>query len=240
MQTLGHLLVTGGEFVAILALFSRFGSLSGWTLEEICVFYGVVNVVFAIADSITAGFDRLSSLVKRGEFDRYLLRPRGVILQLLGYEFTLRRFGRLAQGIAVLAYGLSQTVDAASVGLFLQLAWTMAGGVAFFVALLIFQATLAFKTVEVLEIMNVFTYGGMEAAQYPFPIYPRWFRRIFTLVVPLGAISYYPCIALIGRADPNGTAQWIGWMSPAAGFAFLAAALLVWKIGMRWYQSTGS
>ena len=41
--------------------------------------------------------------------------------------------------------------------------WAVAGGVALFVGILVLQATLAFWTVESLEIVNVLTYGGVQA-----------------------------------------------------------------------------
>ena len=240
MQTAGHLLITAGEFIAIWALFARFGSLLSWNLSEVAVFYGVVSITFAIADAITTGFDNLGTLVRTGRFDRYLLRPRGVVLQLLGFEFTLRRAGRFLQSIVVLVYGLTYAGAMNLAPLLLLLIWTSAGAVAFFVALMILQATLAFRTVEALEIMNVFTYGGTEAAQYPFSIYARWFRRFFTVVIPLAAVSYYPVVTMLGRADAHSAPLWVGWLTPAAGLAFLAAALAVWNAGVRWYQSTGS
>jgi len=88
--------------------------------------------------------------------------------------------------------------------------------------------------------MNIFTYGGAEAGQYPFSIYARWFRRVFTFVVPLGAVSYYPVVTILGIPDPIGAPRWVGWCTPAAGFAFLLVALAVWTRGVRWYASTGS
>jgi ABC-2 type transport system permease protein len=40
----------------------------------------------------------------------------------------------------------------------------VAGGVAFFLGLVILQAALAFWTVESLEVANTLTYGGVTAA----------------------------------------------------------------------------
>jgi ABC-2 type transport system permease protein len=43
MLTFGHFLVTGIEFIGILVLFDRFGSLQGWTLPEVALFYGLIT-----------------------------------------------------------------------------------------------------------------------------------------------------------------------------------------------------
>ena len=248
MQAIGNFVVNGGEFLAVWALLSRFGQIDGWSLPEVAVFYGTVSVAFAIADAISTGFDRLGDLVRHGEFDRYLLRPRSTVLQLLGYQFTLRRVGRFLQGLVVLAYGLSASFSSGTpwvgaggaVAAGILLLWTIAGCVAFFTGLMMIQAVIAFRTVESVEIMNVFTYGGVQAAEYPFAIYARWFRRFFTFVIPLGAVTYYPVLTLLGVPDPGGTPLWVGWISPAAGFAFLLIAASLWRVGIRWYSSTGS
>ena len=240
MQTLGHFLVTLFEFLAIWALFDRFGSLKGWSLAEVAVFYGTVSVAFAVSEALTRGFDVADRMIRHGDFDRMLLRPRSVVLQLMGYELTLRRVGRLAQGTVVLIFGmvrLNLDVTLAKIGL---LAWSMTGGCCLFAGLLVAQATVAFWTTESLEIMNALTYGGIETAQYPMTIYLTWFRRFFTFVVPLACVNYYPVLAVIEKADPLGAPRWLSYVGPAAGIVFLGAALAFWRVGVRHYSSTGS
>ena len=84
MLTLGHFVATAVEFVAIVALFDRFGSLQGWRLEEVAFLYGVVNISFSISDAASRGFDLFGNMVKSGDFDRLLVRPRSTALQLAG------------------------------------------------------------------------------------------------------------------------------------------------------------
>ena len=57
MLTLGQFLATGIEVVAVWALFHRFGSVQGWQLGEVALFYGLVNIMFAVADALGRGFD---------------------------------------------------------------------------------------------------------------------------------------------------------------------------------------
>ncbi|HZP82029.1 MAG TPA: ABC-2 family transporter protein, partial [Chthonomonadaceae bacterium] len=102
MLTLGHLITTGVEFLGIWALFHRFGSLRGWTLPEVALFYGIANVAFALAEGFGRGFDTFANLVKSGDFDRLLLRPRDTAFQVAAQELQLMRVGRLLQGGAAL------------------------------------------------------------------------------------------------------------------------------------------
>ncbi len=234
MKAFGHLLVTGIEFIAIWALFARFGTLGGWTLPEVGLIYAIVDIAFAIAEATNRGFDKFGSILKAGDFDRMLLRPRSTVLQLLGFELQLMRIGRLSQGIAVLIWASRAIAwTAGSVALAVI---AIAGTTCLFLGLVILQATSAFWTIESLEVWNAFTYGGNYAAEYPMEIYRRWFRRFFTAVIPLACTSYLPARAILGR-DPLDAWHAI---APCAGLAFLAIALAVWRIGVRHHASTGT
>lgn len=240
MQTAGQFVITGIEFLGIWTLFSRFGGLRGWTLPEIALFYGMISITWAIADSIARGFDVFGQTVKSGEFDRILLRPRSTVLQLVGQEVTLRRIGRLVQGLAVLVFATVALNMTWSFDRIALLTFATAGGVCVFLGLVVLQATSAFWTTESLEVWNAFTYGGVSMSQYPLAIYRPWFRRFFVFVVPLGCINYLPGVAILGRPDPLGTPQLVQWIAPAVGPIFLAICLQCWKLGVRHYQSTGS
>ena len=240
MQTAGQFLVTGLEFFAMVALFHRFGAIRGWTLQEVAFFYGLISITYAFADAIARGFDVFGNMVKYGDFDRLLLRPRSTVLQLFGQELTLRRIGRLAQGVGVLLFAVHALDVAWSADRVALLVFAIAGGVCLFIGLIILQATSAFWTTESLEVWNAFTYGGLAMSQYPIAIYRPWFRRFFTFVIPLACVNYFPGVAVLGRPDPLGTSLVFQWVAPVAGPIFLLMALQCWKVGVRHYQSTGS
>lgn len=240
MVTLAQFLIISGVLAAMWALFDRFGDVRGWGFADVALFFALANLTFAFADTVNRGFEALGpELIKTGDFDRLLLRPRAVALQVLGYELRLTRLGRMFQGFVALgiALGALPPLGLAQVGVLL---FAFAGGVALFSALLVLQATLSFWTVESLEIANTLTYGGVEAARYPLDIYQPWFARLLIGVVPIGCVIYYPCLFVLGRSDPFGAPGWFLPLAPVTGFVFLAVALWLWSFGVRRYRSTGS
>lgn len=241
MMALAQFLVTFIEFIGIWALFQKFDSIQGWTLGEVAFFYATVNIAFAFADALSPGFDAFGpEFVKTGNFDRVLLRPRTTILQLAGHQLAIRRIGRLTQGLVVLFFA-SQMLDFHwTLVSTLWFAWIILGGIAFFLGLFVLQATLAFWTVESLEIANTMTYGGVQAAQYPFTIYADWFRKLMTYVVPLATIAYFPVVGLLGKADPLGSSLLFQVFAPGLGLGFLLLSFGIFQIGVRHYTSTGS
>lgn len=241
MTATGQLLLTGIEFLGIWALFDRFGSISGWSLAQVALLYGIADITFALSDALFRGFDQVAPLIRSGEFDRILLRPRSTVLQLMGKELTLARSGRLLQAVVILVWASqSAAIDWSGAKLALLFA-AIAGGVCVFGGILVLQATSAFWTIEALEVWSAFTYGGNAASQYPLSIYRPWFRRFFTAVVPIACVGYFPALAILGMPDPLGSPPLFRWLAPLAGPAFLFLAFQVWKrIGLRKYQSTGS
>jgi len=93
----------------------RFGNLKGWSLPDAALLYGIVSTGFALAESAARGFDVFGYVVRSGEFDRLLLRPRSTALQVAGRELQLMRVGRLSQGLVVLLWGVAA----------LEIAWTV-------------------------------------------------------------------------------------------------------------------
>jgi ABC-2 type transport system permease protein len=238
---LGQLLNSAMELCGIWALFARFGSLPGWSLAQVAFFFGFANSAFAIADAVGNGFETLGpTQIRTGDFDRMLLRPRSIVLQLTARDFALRRVGRLMTGGVALLWASAELGlgwDLARAALFV-FAWLSA--VSLFCAIIVLHGTISFWTVSSLELMHVLSYGGVETLQYPMTIYSRWFRRGFTYVVPFACVSYFPLIAVLGIDDPLGSPRWLQVLAPLAGPLFLALSLAGFQLGVRHYTSTGS
>lgn len=239
-QALGHFLITAVEFLALAALFMRFGQIDGWTLPEVGLFYGMISIAFAFAEAGARGFDVFGRTIRNGDFDRVLLRPRSAAFQIVAQEFQLMRIGRFSQALFVLLWSAAALDLSWSAPRIALLIAAILGGACLFSGLFILQATLCFWTIESIEIVNCTTYGGVEAGQFPLTIYRPWFRRIFTFIVPLATINYFPAHAILGRTDPLGSTALLQWLSPLAGVAFLLITLRIWRFGVRRYTSVGA
>jgi ABC-2 type transport system permease protein len=240
LSTFDQLLVTAIEFLGVWSLFHRFGSIAGWRLPQAAFLYGLADVSFACAELLARGFDGAGTLVRTGELDRILLRPRGTVLQLVGHELHLRRVGRLLQGLAVLIWASHACAITWSAAKLLLLLAALAGAACISFGLVVLQATSCFWTIEPLELWNAFRHGGNYMAQYPLTIYRGWFRRFFTFVLPVACVSYLPALELLERPDPLGFPTWLRWIAPLAGVLFLGVCLQIWRLGLRHYTSTGT
>ncbi len=243
IDILTYFLVTALEFVTLLLYFVPFPTLLGWRVGEVAMLGAVTSIGFGLAELFGGGIDSFDTIIRRGDFDRVLLRPATALLQVCTNEFRLRRLGRISEGLC--AFGLS---------LFLlrgvSLNWTplkvlalllgMGSSALLFVSILLLGATICFWTVETTELTNILTYGGREMFSYPLTIYNQFMQRLFVFIVPLAFGTYIPVCYVLGRALPFGLPTWLAFIAPLIALLFALLALGVWTFGVHRYQSTGS
>ena len=97
LDFVGVFLVTFLDFLAILVIFHNVPQLGGWTVQEVALLYGISGLAVALAGLAVGQLDLLSQLIRDGNFDLVLIRPRRSLLQVLASDFHLRRLGRVAQ-----------------------------------------------------------------------------------------------------------------------------------------------
>ena len=237
MLSTSYFLGTFIDIVGIWILFDRFKMVKGWTLPEVGLIYGIIHMGFSIAEIFSRVFDKFDQMIKQGDFDRLLLRPLNPLFQVAVREVQVMRIGRFLQGFIILLWSANQlSFSFISVHTFI-IFFSVLGTACLFYGLFIIQAAISFWTIESLELMNIATFGGVQVGQYPMSIYNKTLRLIFTALIPIGCVAYYPMAALLQQEPyPLGLAA----LFPAAGLLFLYLACKLWYLGVSHYRSTGS
>jgi ABC-2 type transport system permease protein len=232
---------TVADVLTVLVLFQVVStSLAGFGLAESLVMVGLSAAGFATADLAVGNIERLRHYVRTGLLDTLLLRPLRALPQLLLMDLGLRRLSRVGVGAAVLVAALAAApVPWTPARVVLVVVAPIAGGL-FFGAIFVAGATVAFWWVESGELANSLTYGGKELTSYPITVYGPLFRRVFGYGLGFAFVAYYPALALLGRPDPLGAPDWLGWVSPLVAVPALGVAAVAWRTGIRHYRSTGS
>lgn len=235
LTAIGQFLVSFNVFLGIMFMFQRFSNVEGFTYSEVLLCFAIVLMEFSLAESFVRGFDQFSSMVKNGEFDRVLVRPRGTIVQVLGSKFELTRCGRMLQAIVMFVYGVNVSNIDWNFNKIITVVFMLIGGTAIFSGLFLIYAALCFFTLEGLEFMNVFTDGGREFGRYPIGIYGKRILQFCTFIIPYALVQYYPLLYVLGRK------QSAGWVFvPLLAILFLIPCYGLWRFGVRKYQSAGS
>ena len=235
ISVIGTFLITFLLTISIYFLFEEFGSIGTWTFYEVAFLFGMVFWNFSLAEMFLRGLDHFDKIIKNGEFDRILIRPQNLLLQATCTEFDFSKIGRAIQCIAIIIIAIANISISWNLYKILVFILMNIGCFIIFLGIFILKASFCFWTIDGLDFMNILAEGGKKVAQYPIDIYAKWFRMFFTFIVPFGLVNYYPVIYLFGKVD-----NWYYGVFPLFTIIFLIPCLIVWKIGVKHYESTGS
>ena len=223
--------------ISVILMFSRFGGIGEWSMERILLIYALAVTSFGLAESLCRGFDYFPwKMIRTGEFDRLLLRPRSLFTQIAGSYFHLHRLPRPITGITAIIWLLSRLDVPFSIINAFVLTLAILGGLLTYTGVFIMTSGIAFFTVKGLDWIYIFTNASYQVTRCPIDYMPRVLWGVFTFFMPMLVISYYPASLVCGWGEPAFT----GFLALPVGFAFLGFSLLLWKIGVRHYNSTGS
>lgn len=242
LDILATCFVTLFEFGSLALVLQRFGTIDGWTVREVALLYGSVELSFGLMDMVFSGFDPafFGRYVRRGAFDQLLLRPINITVQVLGAEFASRRLGRIALGGAIFFWALQGLMIEWTAVKITLIPLMLVSLFCYFGGLFIIGATISFWTIQSIEAMNVLTYGSSFSMSHPMHIYQSWIRRFFTFVVPAIFLNYYPVLTILEKPDPYGMPSFAPFLSPIVGIGMMLLALRFWRFGITRYQSTGT
>lgn len=235
MQILMVLAHVATDPVGVFLLFHRFGNIGTWTLERTLLVYGIAVTSFGLAETFSRGYDYFPWQIRTGEFDRILLRPRTTFVQIMGARFHIHRLARVAGGLFMISWAMNRLGAGATAFNLTQLALALAGGYLTYTGVFIFSSAISFWTIQALDWIYIFTNTSYQVAKAPAHLLPRWLKSSFTFLMPMLVFSYYPAAAVGGWGSPG-----LGWLALPAGLAFVGLSGLMWRIGVRYYTSTGS
>jgi ABC-2 type transport system permease protein len=232
--------LTALDFVGVLVIFTHLDALGGWSVHDVAFLYGAGGIGFALADLFTSNLEKTAELVRTGQFDVVLIRPAGSLTQVLAGDVSLRSIGKVAQAAAVLAFALTGVDVAWDPGRVLMTLVIVVCGALIFAAIFIAGSCIAFATVDGGEATNAITYGGNFFTQYPLDVFGPWLRRFLGFVVPTAFVAYFPACYILDKPLPFGLPSWLRFASPVVTVIALAVAVVIWRLCVRSYRSTGS
>ena len=232
---LSQILIFFTYYFVIIALFSKFNNIKGFTLYEVLLCFSIIQFGFAFNEVFARGIDKFDKLIIEGGFDRLLLRPKNLILQVLCSDGDFVKVSRLIQAIIVLVIALiNLKVEITFLKAICLILMLMASCVIFF-GIFLLAASYCFMTVQGLEVRNVFTDGGKHMAQYPIGVFKKGFVFFFTFIIPYAFVNYYPLLYFIGRND-----NILYAFSPLIVFLYLIPCFIVFYMGVKKYEGSGS
>ena len=240
MQTLAQLVMEGGEMMAVILVIDRFEALGHWTGGNLFFFFGLMSVSFYITELFGRGITGdFPSMVRKGQLDTLLLRPRGVLTQVICSGTDPRRITCIAVGIAALIMGSNMSGITWNILKVMALMESLIMSCLLILGLFLIEDILCIHSVKSVELVNALTYGGRSACQYPIDIYPGPLRILFSTVAPFAMTMHIPA-AFIMDKNLYGWQDWTAFVTPLSGAVVFLFMTMLFNRGIKFYRSTGS
>ena len=240
MQTFAQLVMEGGEMMAVILLVDRFERLNEWGAGDLYFFFGMMSVTFYLTEVFCRGITgNFPNLIRTGGLDTILLRPRGVLTQVMCSAADPRRITCIAVGVAALIIGSNMSDVSWSVMKVLMLLEAIMGGSMLILGLFLIEAIFCIHSVKSIELVNALTYGGRSACQYPIDTFPGPLRVLFSVIAPFAMTLHVPGAVILGK-PLFGWPEWAAFISPLSGALFFVIMRGVFGKAMKYYRSTGS
>ena len=240
LQTLAQLVMEGGEFLAVLLIVDRFDRLNQWTSGDLYFFFGLMSVSFYLTEFLGRGVTgNFPSMVRTGQLDTLLLRPRGILTQVLCSAVDPRRIACIAVGTAALVMGSVRSGIRWTAAKALLLTESVFFSILLILGLFLIEAVFCIYSVKSVELVNALTYGGRSACQYPVDIFPRPLRTLFMIAAPFGMTLHVPAGFILDK-PLYGWPAWAAFVCPLSGLAVFLIMVRVFYRAMRSYRSAGS
>ena len=235
ISTIGMICTNISGFISFWIMFRNFPSIDGWNYYEILFLYGFSLISLT---PVQCFFDNNWSLrqnVYTGDFIKYCFRPINLFFYYQSEVFDVKGLGQLAFGIGTLVYAWINLGLGFSVLMLLKLIIFLLTASLIMIALQNAAAATCFWIQNSFYVLDL-AYRFRDYAKYPVTIFSKAFRFIFTFVMPIAFIAYYPSLVIL-RPDQIPI---LSWLSPVIGVLFFWISYKIWMYGATRYSGTGS
>lgn len=222
------------EVIFIWIVFRNTENLAGWDFIQVVLLYGITLISIAISDfCFDALYDLGPKYIRRGEFDKIMLRPVHPLLSIIGSSKSFTSFGYLGLGLAMTIAMLIRLSIPITATLIFKIIFFSIVGAAIIGAINTILSIASFWTYRSNEVIWSF-YRIYTFAQYPIDIYNGFIKILITVILPFAFVAYYPTAAYLGINT------YMMYLSPIIAIILWIIAVKVWDLALNKYRSTGN
>lgn len=222
------------ELSLFSVIYANVNTIAGWTRVQVFFFLGIF---FASDALFTTFFQRnfwtFSDLVNRGELDILLTKPINPLFLALSRSINLTAIFNFFLGLYVAKRYADAAGFAGGTRWFLLLFWLVIG-VASAVLLRFAFSIWVFWTDRSWSISRLY-YQFFAFATKPDSLYPKAIRYLILSLLPFAFIGSVPARALLHGLEPGEYFLIFGVL-----LVFFVVDSLLWRLGLRRYQSASS
>jgi ABC-2 type transport system permease protein len=180
-------------------------------------------------------------MVYTGEFDRFLLRPSGLMFQVIASRTDYpAAIGHGTVGIILFVQVADSVGIEWNVRNVIYYILALIGGAIIQAAIFMISSCFSFWAIRTTNLRNMIFFNFRRFAGYPLSFYPSLIQILLIYVVPFAFVSYFPSLFFLRKPEASGFWEGCLYLTPVVGVALFALVYVLWKLGLRKYSSSGN
>lgn len=215
-------------------LFLNISEINGWSYEQLLFIYGFSLVSNSIVVIFFDNGWNLQRDVYSGDFIRYCIRPINSFLYFFSESFGIGGIGQLILGIIIMINTIGTLIIKISFLMIILLIFYLLSASLFMIALQNIASASCFWLINS-GIVVLFVNDFKDFAKYPITIFNKLFRFVFTFIIPIAFMSYYPSSVFLTDKP-----HIFAYLTPLFGITFFLFSYKIWILGAKNYSGTGT
>ena len=218
----------------IMLIYTSSSGIPGWKFEEFILLQGTFIFVNGLSHALLILIPvQVIENVREGSFDKILIKPFNPLLYLTFSSVDLEGFAEVFAGLALIIWAFVKlNLIVFSLNTLFYLIFIIIALI-FLYSLMVLTSSLAFLFVKSFGLFELL-FKFLDVARYPMSIYGFEMRMIFTFLLPVAVVSFYPSSALLGTFS---ILTLIEILIPVC--IFLTISIFMWNLAIKKYTSAG-
>ncbi|MBK1811212.1 ABC-2 family transporter protein [Clostridium sp. YIM B02505] len=222
-------------YLTFWIIFQNFNSIGGYNYYEMMFFYGFYLITITPCQVFFSNNWNLSDKVYTGDFIKYCIKPVNTFFYYYSETYDFNGMIQGFIGLAVMGYSWKQLGISITLFKIILVICEAIFASLILISLMNLTAATSFITINsdsLLELVNKLK----EYARYPITVYNYLFTFVFSMIIPIGYISFYPSMIILD----NGYKTFYCYLTPIMGVGMFYLSYKIWMMCARRYSGTGS
>lgn len=241
LRSLAVFLRESTGIVVIYFTLLKFDVLNGWNIYEMLFLFSLLFITYGIMIIFFTGLRDFGYTVRSGNFDRFILRPRGLLFQLIFCDADwFAAIGHSGLGIVLFIISAGRVGVSWNYTTIIYYIFAIIGGVLIQGAIFLFLATLNIYLLETGSMKELFYWNMRKFAGYPISIFNKAIQTVMIYVVPFAFVNYFPAQFLLRKEDMAQYPAIFMYITHIVGVVLYILAYGFWRYSIKYYKSSGN
>ncbi len=222
-----------GQLYYLNYIFDKVNEFQGWSKSDIILLFAFMQTfVYFMFIFIWDSFPHFFLKITNGEFDSMLLKPVNTKFLLTFQSISVTQILTCFLTVLPLFWiGLSGLGEIQLISLFAALVvLVLSILIMYFLAIIIM--TMTFFIGETDSLFELIIGSGAEFVKVPLSMFPSFIRVVFTFLIPVAFVGFYPASILKGLENPLPVILLASFLT----LIFYFLQRILWNIGLKKYS----